>query len=137
MNLRPRRREPLELGLTPLIDVVFLLLIFFMVTTTFRQESEFDITLPEASQTPTEQSDQLTVHVDAGGRYRVNEQPLPGTSVAALRAYLEAAMESGEITVLTIRADADTPHQAVVRVMDAAGQAGLQRIAIATTQGGQ
>lgn len=137
MNLRPRRREPLELGLTPLIDVVFLLLIFFMVTTTFRKEAEFDITLPEASQTPAEQSDQLTVHVDASGRYRLNEQSLPGTSVAALRAYLEAAMESGEITVLTIRADAETPHQAVVRVMDAAGQAGLQRIAIATNPSSQ
>ena len=134
MNLRPRRREPLELGLTPLIDVVFLLLIFFMVTTTFRKEAEFDITLPEASQTPAEQSTQLTVHVDAGGRYRVNEQSLAGTSVAVLRAALEVAISLEEVKVLTIRADADTPHQAVVRVMDAAGQVGLQRIAIATSQ---
>lgn len=134
MNLRPRRREPLELGLTPLIDVVFLLLIFFMVTTTFRKEAEFDIALPEASRTPTEQTGQLTVQIGADGRYQLNDQPLAGTSLDVLRAALQSAIAGGDVSVLTIRADARTPHQSVVRVMDAAGQVGLHRIAIATVQ---
>ncbi len=137
MNLRPRRPEEPEIGLTPLIDVVFLLLIFFMVTTTFRKESVFDISLPQASQQPTEQQSALVVSIDEAGRYAVNERLLSGTDVATLRAALADALpDSEDRLVVEIRADARTPHQSVISVLDAAGQLGLQRIAIATLQAG-
>lgn len=134
MNLRPRRPEEPEIGLTPLIDVVFLLLIFFMVTTTFRKESVFDITLPQAARQPTEQRPALVVSIDAGGRYAVNDLALPDTDPASLRARLTELAATEQRPVLEIRADASTPHQAVVTVLDVAGQLGLQRIAIATLQ---
>ncbi|MDX1604864.1 MAG: biopolymer transporter ExbD [Candidatus Competibacterales bacterium] len=133
MNLRPYRREEPEISLTPLIDIVFLLLIFFMVTTTFRKESEFDVTLPEASRMPAESEAPLVVAIDAGGRYALNDTVLDGTGRGDLEAALGAALEDGpEGPVLVIRADAQAPHQAVVRVLDAAGRLGLERIAIAT-----
>lgn len=135
MNLRPRRSEEPEIGLTPLIDVVFLLLIFFMVTTTFRKESVFDITLPQAARQPTEQRPALVVSIDAAGRYAVNDQALPDAQPSTLRTRLAELASAEERPVLEIRADANTPHQAVVTVLDAAGQVGLQRIAIATMQG--
>ena len=133
MNLRPYRREEPEISLTPLIDIVFLLLIFFMVTTTFRKESEFDVTLPEASRMPAESEAPLVVAIDAGGRYALNDRALAGTGRDDLEAALGAALGDGpEGPVLVIRADAQAPHQAVVRVLDAAGRLGLERIAIAT-----
>ena len=134
MNLRPRRPEEPEIGLTPLIDVVFLLLIFFMVTTTFRKESVFDITLPQAARQPTEQRPALVVSIDATGRYAVNDRALPNTDPNVLEAALSGFAGERERPVLEIRADANTPHQAVVTVLDVAGQLGLQRIAIATLQ---
>jgi biopolymer transport protein ExbD len=135
MNLRPRRQEPPDINLTPLIDVVFLLLIFFMVSTTFRKETDLEIDLPTASQQhkPAEQ-EALTVAVDAQGRYSVNEQPLAETSIEVLKVALSEAAGERRDLPFTIRADGQAPHQSVVTVLDAAGQLGFRRLGIATVQ---
>ncbi len=135
MNLRPRRTEGLDINLTPLIDVVFLLLIFFMVSTTFRKEAELQLDLPRAAEesAPVEQQ-QLTVAIDADGRYYVNDKALTDSEPGVLeRAMLEVIGDRRDLPV-TIRADGRTPHQAVVHVMDTARQLGLQRVGIATVR---
>ncbi len=134
MNLHPSRREAPDINLTPLIDVVFLLLIFFMVSTTFRKESDLRVDLPEASQQqPIEdQQTPLEVMVDAVGGYRVNGRPLLNNQPDTLKRALTAAAASDREQTFIIRADANTPHQAVVTVMDIAGQMGFRRLAIAT-----
>jgi biopolymer transport protein ExbD len=91
VNLRPRRREQPEINLVPMIDVVLVLLIFFMIATSLRPESELDLRLPEASgkPMPTDQT-QLTVDIDANGRYTVNGQALETMDAAGLKAALQA-----------------------------------------------
>ena len=131
MNLRPRRAEDPDVSLTPLIDVVFLLLIFFMVTTTFRKEGEFDVTLPEASNTETVREEQhLTIMVDAAGFYQVGELRLPDRRLSTLSSALQSAVGTAREQAILIRGDAQTPHQAIVRVLDAATQLGLKNIGI-------
>ena len=133
MNLHPRRPEDPDVNLTPLIDVVFLLLIFFMVSTTFRQEADIAIELPKAAQEPIPAEQQrLVVHIDAMGRYFVNDLALAATDLETLKtALLEAAGDERNLPFV-IRAAGDTPHQAVVTVMDAASQLGFRRLVIAT-----
>ena len=133
MNLRKFRKHDPVVNLTPLIDVVFLLLIFFMVTTTFRDESQIKIDLPEASQEPVEKvGEMLTIVVDRDGRYFVNETALINTQLDTLKRALRKVMgESGEMPVV-VSADANAPHQSVVTAMDAARQVGLTRLSIAT-----
>ena len=133
MNLRPRRREEPNIDLTPLIDVVFLLVIFFMVSTSFRQESDIEIELPQASQPagPAE-PERLEIAIDAQGRFFINEQPVTGTHVDALKARLRVLAKGKRDLPFIIRADGQTPHRAVVTAMDAAAQLGFRRLAIAT-----
>ena len=134
MNLRPHRTDDVELNITPLIDVVFLLLIFFMVSTTFDRESEINITLPEASEEYTEvEIDKLEISIDAEGKIYVNEQVLLNTQPNTIReAIRDAAYDLDDPQVL-ISADAQATHQTVVRVMDAARQLDLVKITFATT----
>lgn len=135
MNLRPRRSEDPEVNLTPLIDVVFLLLVFFMVSTTFVREGELDIVLPEADiEAAPEQERALEVTVDAEGRYFVNERELVDDSAATLREAIQRMVADEREIPVTIRADANTTHQAVVRVMDVAGQMGFSRIQVVTAE---
>ena len=132
MNLRPHRREEPELNLVPMIDVVLVLLIFFMIATSLRHESKLEIRLPESSGQPLPSNlAQLEVDVDASGRYAVNGQWLEGRDAAALKAPLQAAAQGRELPLI-VRADGQTPHQAVVTVLDVAGQLGLKQLAIAT-----
>ena len=132
MNLRPRRREEPELNLVPMIDVVLVLLIFFMIATSLRHESKLEIRLPESSGQPLPSNlAQLEVDIDASGRYAVNGQWLEGRDAAALKAPLQAAAQGRELPLI-VRADGQTPHQAVVTVLDVAGQLGLKQLAIAT-----
>ncbi len=133
MNLRGgRRREEPEINLTPLIDVVFLLLIFFMVTTTFVRDAGLEITLPEAEADPVpDETGTLELAVDSAGEYYLGGTALINRERATLIQALEEALAAGEVAGLVIRADAGTPHGAVVRAMDAAGQVGIERIAIA------
>lgn len=132
MNLRPHRREEPELNLVPMIDVVLVLLIFFMIATSLRNESKLEIRLPESSGQPLPSNlVQLEVDIDASGRYAVNGQWLAGRDAAALKTPLQAAAQGRELPLI-VRADGQTPHQAVVTVLDVAGQLGLKQLAIAT-----
>lgn len=139
MKLSSRRREDPEINLAPLIDVVFLLLIFFMVSTTFTRNTEITVDLPEATATPQDQ-ERATVDliIDVEGRYFIGGQMLVNRQTETLRRALEeevAESESGA-TVL-ISADAQTPHQAVITAMDAARQAGVVHVSLATRDPGQ
>jgi biopolymer transport protein ExbD len=137
VNLRSPRVEEPELILVPMIDVVLVLLIFFMITTTFRTEADLQIELPEASQqAPPAEGDHIEVAVDAGGRYFVNAKPLEGGDIAALKEAVGEVAGTRRNLSFVIRADAETPYQAVVTVMDAAGQMGFRRLSIATRQQG-
>lgn len=132
MNLRPRRREEPEINLVPMIDVVLVLLIFFMVATSLRHQSELEIRLPEASGQPMPQAvAQLEVDIDPEGRYAINGRALDATDARALKEKLTAEAD-GRNLPLTVNADGRTPHQAVVRVLDVAGQLGIKQLAIAT-----
>jgi len=138
MNLRPRRREPPDINLTPLIDVVFLLLIFFMVSTTFNDDARLRLTLPEADGEPAQagELDLLELVVDVSGRFSVDGGEVLGTDVGTLRRALKEATagpEAADRPVL-IRADAKTPHQAVMTALDALGQLGIKRVAFAASR---
>lgn len=139
MKLGQRRREDPEISLTPLIDVVFLLLIFFMVSTTFTRNTEITVDLPEATAAPQDQErSTVDVIIDVEGRYFIGGRMLVNRQTETLRRALEeeiAESESGA-TVL-ISADAQTPHQAVITAMDAARQAGVVHVSLATRDPGQ
>lgn len=133
MNLRKFRRDELNINLTPLIDVVFLLLIFFMVTTTFREESEIEINLPQASKEPMEpMGEPMEVLIDRDGRFYVDRNLVINTQLDTLKRALRKATGDRKDPPVIISADANAPHQAVVTAMDAARQVGLVRLSIAT-----
>ncbi len=133
MNLRPRHREDPEINLISLIDVLLVLLIFFMVSTTFNQEGRLKVQLPHAGETPVTRAGHppLVITVTADGGYRVNERTLINASPQTLRAALlkEAGGDRGPVT---IRADGRASHQAVVTAMDVAGHLGFEQLNIAT-----
>jgi len=133
LNLRQFRREEPSVNLTPLIDVVFLLLIFFMVTTTFREESEIQINLPQASNDPMDHKPQsIEITIDRDGRFFVNQQALINTQLDTVKRALRKAIGKMDNPPVIVSADGKAPHQAVVTAMDAARQVGLTRLAIAT-----
>lgn len=135
MNLRTPRREEPDLNLIPLIDVVFMLLIFFMVTTTFNRDSGLQIELPTADAEQTEpKADTIEITIDAEGRYYVNQQALINTQMDTLKRAIEQTAGERRDMPFIISADAKTPHQAVVSAMDAAAQLGFVRITFATQQ---
>jgi biopolymer transport protein ExbD len=136
MNLRPLRPAPPEINLTPLIDVVFLLLIFFMVSTTFKEDARIKVQLPEANgeTIPAEEPRVLDITIDSSGTFYVNERRVVDKGTATLKKAIAGAIgEQREIPVV-IKADAKTPHQAVMTAMDAASQLGLLRFAFAATR---
>ena len=137
MKLRPRPHEDPEINLISLIDVLLVLLIFFMVSTTFQQEGRVKVQLPQASQIPLPRGthEPLVITITAEGGYRVNERALINANPETLRSALvkEAGTERGP---LTIRADARTTHQAVVTAMDVAGKLGFAQLNIATVHEG-
>jgi biopolymer transport protein ExbD len=137
VKLRPRQHEDPEINLISLIDVLLVLLIFFMVSTTFQQEGRVKVQLPQASQIPLPRGSRepLVITITAEGGYRVNERALINANPETLRSALvkEAGTERGP---LTIRADARTTHQAVVTAMDVAGKLGFAQLNIATVHEG-
>jgi biopolymer transport protein ExbD len=141
MNLSRRNHEEPDVNLISLVDVVLLLLIFFMVSTTFVDESRIELQLPQASAAPAaeQRNDPIEVAVTASGEYRVNGQTLINTSPATLSAAVsKVAGESREVPI-TLRADARATHQSVVTAMDVLGRLGFRSISIATVneqQGG-
>jgi biopolymer transport protein ExbD len=136
MNLRPDRSdERVDINLTPLIDVVFLLLIFFMVSTTFDRHAKLKVELPEASATMQQQQDEpVVLSIDAKGNYFINDRQLVNTTLETLKIALQKTVADKQDVSLVLRADANTPHQSVVRAMDAASQLGLTRLSIATIE---
>jgi biopolymer transport protein ExbD len=136
MAKRRRGRHEANVELTPLIDVVFLLLIFFMVSTTFIRETQLKINLPESSGELQEvEKGTIEIVVDRLGDYAVNDRLLVNSEKATLvRALREVQDPDQPSPLVVITADAMAAHQAVVRAMDAAGTVGLTRVSITTQQ---
>lgn len=133
MKFRRQRREELGINLTPLIDVVFLLLIFFMVSTTFTRETQLSIDLPEAEGQAGEATErQIEILIDETGQYRVNGNGLVDGRMRTLQAAIYK-ISAGDTTLpMVITADAQAAHEDVVRAMDAAGQMGFVHLSITT-----
>ena len=135
MNFKTERRDEVNLDITPLIDVVFLLLIFFMVSTTFEHNSEINITLPSSSKEVTEaRPDAVNVGLDAQGNVYINDKALVNAQLETIKTALSEALVGLNEPPVIISADADATHQSVVRVMDAARQLGLVKITFATQE---
>ena len=126
--------------IAPMIDVVFLLLIFFMVTTTFDRHARLKVSLPESSTKATQQKDEpLVLSIDAAGNYFLNDRQIINQQLETLKQALRKTIgeknQDYKDVALVLRADANTPHQSVVRAMDAASQLGMTRLSIATVEG--
>jgi biopolymer transport protein ExbD len=133
MRLQSKRLEDPELNLTSLIDVVLLLVIFFMISTTFVQEGRLRIELPEAgTATVDRQRQPIVITVTAQGSYRVNDRALVNNLRETLHAALRQVSAETGMQPVTIRADARANHQSVVTAMDVAARLGFTQVNIAT-----
>jgi biopolymer transport protein ExbD len=132
LNLRPRTQP--EVNLTSLIDVVFLLLIFFMVSTSFVKQSQISINLPQADSAVVEPDipDQIDIMITETGTFLVNGRELINSRVETIRNALQKVSGGNNELPMTISADANAKHQDVVTAMDVAGRLGFTRISIAT-----
>lgn len=133
VQFRRSKREEESVNLTPLIDVVFLLLIFFMVSTTFTKETHLAVDLPQAkgdAGPAPETRYEILIHAD--GSYALNGQSLVDKKIATLLRALQAEQVDAAHTPLIITADANAPHQAVITAMDAAGQSGFVSLSLTT-----
>jgi biopolymer transport protein ExbD len=135
VKISNNRKEDLDVNVTPLIDVVFLLLIFFMVSTTFQRESEIEIVLPQAvvDAPPTDEF-VMQVTVDQEGTYFVNGQRVVNTKLETLMKAMQEVAGDRKDPPIILSADAQTPHQAVITVMDAARQLGFVHLNFATVR---
>ena len=128
-----RAQDEPDINLVPLIDVILVLIIFFVITTTFDARSTLQLQLPSATAQPaSDQTKSLSVLINAEGRYFVGDQEVLRTDIDALKQALATAGGEDRSRPVMLRADARTPHQAVVTALDALGQLGFRRISIAT-----
>ena len=142
MNFHRKKRPPLEINLTPMIDVVFLLLIFFMVTTTFTRETGLNINLPEAtgkSIPPPKNNQAVTLLIDAEGGYFISTNnevkgKYVNLKVTTLKKELQLVMGNHPEIPFVISADGKTAHQAVINALDVASRVGFKHIAFATKE---
>jgi len=133
MNLGRRRQDHFEINVIPFIDILLVIIIFFTVSTTFERYARININLPKANQERTESElVRVEVDVDARGNVYVGGKALVNTQVATIREALREAMQDLKDPALVISADAETTHQSVVRVMDAARQIGLVKVTFVT-----
>jgi biopolymer transport protein ExbD len=134
MNFRRRKTEDPEINLIPFIDVLLVVLIFLMLSTTYSRYSELQINLPTADAEPLKDTPtEVLVSVASDGRYAINRQPLDGRSLELLTAALtRAAGPAGNAPVVIVSADAMAAHQSVVNVLDAARRANLPKLTFAT-----
>ncbi|MBK9114721.1 MAG: biopolymer transporter ExbD [Betaproteobacteria bacterium] len=139
MNLRGNRgRDDPEINFIPLIDVLLVILIFLMVTTTYQRVAELQITLPEAEADASKpRPKEVNVGIDAQGRYVVDKTVFTFTNVGALADMLKRAAGDAKDPVIVINADANATHQSVIHVMEAARQAGLVHLTFATQSPGK
>ncbi len=119
-------------NLTPLIDVVFLLLIFFMVSTTFTKETRLELDLPKAEQGAAAQAHPFEIVLDSNGRVRLGDQRFDIDERVKIMSALGELKEQHPKTPLVLVADANTPHQSVITIMDIAGKAGISQLSLAT-----
>ena len=133
MKFKRRIQDELQINLTPLIDVVFLLLIFFMVSTTFTRETRLAVNLPEADGEPAQENpQQVEISVSSTGAYAIAGRNLVDSELNTLiRALEEVTLGDRDVSLVLI-ADAEATHQSVVRAMDAIGQSGFSSLSIAT-----
>ena len=137
MNFRKLRDEPPEINLIPFIDVLLVILIFLMLTTTYSKFTELKLTLPVANaEKLRDKPAEIIVLVSADGRYVVNRKPLEGRSVERLKLELDEAAASLKDPILIVSADATAGHQSVINVLDAARRAGLARVTFAAQGAG-
>ena len=139
LNFRKSRQEEPEINLIPFIDVLLVILIFLMLSTTYSKFTELQVTLPVAdAEKARDRPNEIIVSVASDGRYAVNRKPVDGRSVEVLTAELAAAATAAPNAIVIVSADATAAHQSVINVMDAARRAGLARLTFATqsTPGG-
>ncbi len=132
---RGRKRDEPEINLVPMIDVLLVILIFLVITTTYSKFSSLEITLPRANALETDASKKsavIDVAVNAGGEYLINMVPIKFVSIEDLRDSLRAAAKSQENPIIVISADANTSHQSVITVMEAARLAGYNQVTFTT-----
>jgi len=134
VKFKRQRSQHVAMDLTPLIDVVFLLLIFFMVSTTFTRESHLQVELPQASGNPAPPAEveQIDVVISADGQYLLNDKPLVNNRRETLERGIRELVDADTSLPFIITADARTPHEFVVRAMDAAGRLGFAKLSITT-----
>ena len=133
MNFRLRAKEEPEINLIPFIDVLLVVLIFLMLSTTYSKYTELQLKLPVAdSEAQRDYAREMIVAVSRDGRYAVQGTPLAGRSVETIAAAMSEAAKAGKDTVVIITADAAAPHQSVINVMEAARRTGLSQITFAT-----
>ncbi len=133
MNFQAQTEDNVTVNITPLIDVVFLLLIFFMVSTSFEHESELQINLPEASQTGNDTDlSSIRLSITSGNMVHIGDASAAVNDTEELRHMLLQAVLDIEEPMIVVNADAETSHQAVVTVMDTAHQLGIYRLSFAT-----
>lgn len=133
MNFRPRHRDEPEINLIPFIDVLLVVLIFLMLSTTYSKFTELQLTLPVANaEQLRDRPKEIIVSVAADGRYAINKTAVPDRSVSVLSQALSTAAVAGLDSIVIISADAMASHQSVVSVMEAARRAGLSQITFAT-----
>jgi biopolymer transport protein ExbD len=131
MNFGSKRDESPDINLTPLIDVVFLLLIFFMVSTTFDKQAEIEIDLPEATGKPTQTEEfVIEISIDSLGRYFVNNRRLRDNKLATLKWAIQETMADHKNPHVLISSDKETSYQSVMTAMDAVRQLGLNRFSL-------
>ena len=139
MNLRPRRPDPPRVAITPLIDVVFLMLIFFMVSTTFDRQTQLKVDLPSAESVEKKEAtpDRIEVTIDAKGHFYVNDRELVSHDAPTLRRAIEKIADGHKEIPLIVTGDRKAPLQAMVTVMDVAGQLGMSRLSVTAGEPGE
>jgi biopolymer transport protein ExbD len=138
MDFRPRQKDEPEINLIPFIDVLLVILIFLMLSTTYSKFTELQLNLPVAdTQAQRDYPKELLVTVNSDGAYSVNRVAVPGRAMEDLAAAMQNGAKAGKDSVVVISADAAARHQAVITVMEAARRAGLTQITFATQSSAQ
>ena len=138
MNFRPRKQDEPEINLIPFIDVLLVVLIFLMLSTTYSKFTEMQLKLPVAdTDAQRDYAKEIIVAVGADGSYRINRTPVIGRSLESVAKAITEGAKSGKDTVVIICADASAKHQSVVTVMEAARRSGLTQITFATQSSAQ
>lgn len=138
MNFRPRKQDDPEINLIPFIDVLLVVLIFLMLSTTYSKFTEMQLKLPVAdTEAARDYAKELIVAISSDGAYSINHTPIVGRSLEAVSIAMAEGAKAGKDTVVIISADASAKHQSVVTVMEAARRAGLHQITFATQSSAQ